>query len=32
MGLSFREVAPEHQAVLQSWLPAATANEMQVKA
>jgi hypothetical protein len=32
MGLSFREVAPEHQAVLQSWLPAATANEMQAKA
>jgi len=32
MGLNFREVTPEHQAVLQSWLPADTANEMKAKA
>ena len=31
MGLNFREPAPEHQAVLQSWLPAGSANEIPAK-
>ena len=32
MGLNFREVAPEHQAILQSWLPADATSEMKAGA
>jgi hypothetical protein len=32
MGLNFREIAPEDQAVLQSWLPNASPNGFQAKA
>jgi hypothetical protein len=32
MGLQFEEIAPEHMAVLRSWLPAEAASELHAQA